>query len=841
MKPQKLFVCFFIFLLSARNNSSAQERIFTFANAGSESQLLWSDSDSLGFNYLVGRFNTSFEYLGNVVSGSTTAETGNNIYVLKVSATSKPVWLKSVRFTGENQWIGLIGADINENGQIAIALNVGNAEGLFAGERFIALDGSRNNQLIIKFSKAGFINWVKILNVNDIKNEISIRDIKIDDDGAVYAAGFFTGPDALIGLHTIPGLGNYQQMFVTKYSANGVNEWAESCEISPDIVDTIGGIAASKIALCPNGNILINGSYTGNRNFILAGQTLKNKGYTNSFLACFDPTGSQLWAKPYEGDGYILPGMLICDKYNNAIFACYYQSMLMTVNGRDFSSETNYDLVVSKYNHEGVSQWDNSLNLNLDFVSESDPPATACPGNDENIYIGGRYIASGGIISQYFLSYISETGNLNWIQLSENTSSLFFEKTTFDKQGNANFCGKTYSSFSLGGKTVESADGTGVSFFGKVLHNGNIEYIYSRNDDATNNNSLDFRWINTDIFDNIWLIGSFNGSDVQLDNIPVSEKYDKGVFISRYVPVTRLGGKVINLQGDAVVSGYVKLLGYSYYQKSPLADSVKIDMDGKFLFAKVPYGRYILLAVPGGDKENEYFPTYFPSVFHWVDAEKIEVKSPINLTSLYIFVPRKPLLTGHSKLSGTVTQTDENDVFKSATAKASPKAKAKLMKPKPKSDWEVVAETETDENGYFSFEGIADGEYSVIIEEAGLPVYNPYSVIISGGKYISNLDYLIDEEKITPIGEPHVSNINLPEENVNLKIYPNPSTGAFTVEFSGSGIINKIMVTDLQGRIVSAFYNVNENFNIENLGAGIYFLTVDTKYSKQVTKLIVTQ
>ncbi len=68
---------------------------------------------------------------------------------------------------------------------------------------------------------------------------------------------------------------------------------------------------------------------------------------------------------------------------------------------------------------------------------------------------------------------------------------------------------------------------------------------------------------------------------------------------------------------------------------------------------------------------------------------------------------------------------------------------------------------------------------------------------------------------------------------MQLKVYPNPSTGIFHFQFSDSREqIKRIAITDITGRVV---YTVEKNLselNTSELSSGIYFYSVFTKSDK---------
>ncbi len=72
-----------------------------------------------------------------------------------------------------------------------------------------------------------------------------------------------------------------------------------------------------------------------------------------------------------------------------------------------------------------------------------------------------------------------------------------------------------------------------------------------------------------------------------------------------------------------------------------------------------------------------------------------------------------------------------------------------------------------------------------------------------------------------------------------LSIYPNPSSGAFTIELNG-GVIQTIEVRDVTGKIVLAIASAKEkeNINISHLSNGIYFLKVQGNNIFEVVKIV---
>ncbi|MEI7492168.1 MAG: T9SS type A sorting domain-containing protein [Bacteroidota bacterium] len=77
------------------------------------------------------------------------------------------------------------------------------------------------------------------------------------------------------------------------------------------------------------------------------------------------------------------------------------------------------------------------------------------------------------------------------------------------------------------------------------------------------------------------------------------------------------------------------------------------------------------------------------------------------------------------------------------------------------------------------------------------------------------------------------------KSNELIKAYPNPSNGILNIEVDQPKMVKKIQVTDLLGNIVFLKEeNIPYNLKIENLSAGIYFLSVIDLENKWITKKI---
>jgi hypothetical protein len=81
------------------------------------------------------------------------------------------------------------------------------------------------------------------------------------------------------------------------------------------------------------------------------------------------------------------------------------------------------------------------------------------------------------------------------------------------------------------------------------------------------------------------------------------------------------------------------------------------------------------------------------------------------------------------------------------------------------------------------------------------------------------------------------------EANVNdqfsLALYPNPTTGIFTIE-SANGLAKTIQISDITGRVVLNHSTSDDliNLNVSNLANGVYYVKVSSNNRSDVMKIV---
>ncbi|MBN2763363.1 MAG: T9SS type A sorting domain-containing protein, partial [Bacteroidales bacterium] len=433
-------------------------------------------------------------------------------------------------------------------------------------------------------------------------------------------------------------------------------------------------------------------------------------------------------------------------------------------------------------------------------------------------------------------------GSVKWVHTGNSINDDWISSVAFDRMGSTYILGDVITDIVYDTYTFTDATGNGGFYLVKINYNGEI--TFGRANFNQGEGHLYGQKICADAFGNLYLQGNFSGTDNVLDEIPVESLWSSGLFTSKFSYSTTITGRVTNADGTPMPSGMVKVYGYTRFQRSPLSDSAIIEANGEYILGNIPFGRYILYAIPDNDFNADAVPTYFPNGSNWQDAEQLLISTTEPLAGIDILLKEIPQNAGTATLGGLVFEADTTNIFKSSDAvQAKPVKKANVvLVGKTKAYANVIAFTETDDYGNFSFLDIFDGGYTIIVDIPGMPHNSYYDIEVTGGQIIMNLDHLVGEEEIEAL----YGTTAIPEGKTisdNIAVFPNPCTGTlFIYNKTLTSDVTEIEIFDLSGillyqKTLHRQTGINA-LDLRSLQKGVYLLRVtdgDASYSEKLS------
>ncbi len=267
--------------------------------------------------------------------------------------------------------------------------------------------------------------------------------IKVDSNGNIFSAGFFSGTaDFNPGTESesLTALG--QDIFISKLDSSGNFLWAKRIGGSGDDV-------AKSIGVDSAGNVIIAGDFNGTVDFDpgVETATLTSSGQGDVFILKLDPSGNYLWAKSFGGttaDSGIF--ISVAPQGNSVVTGLFSGTVDFDPSGATFNLSSvggGWDIYVSKFNSSGIFQWSRSRGGQGTDIGD----AVAVDSN-------GNVYSSGVFSGEVDFNPGTETVTLT----SSGPNDMFISK--FDSAGNYLWA-KRFGGSGSDGSTPISVDGNG--------------------------------------------------------------------------------------------------------------------------------------------------------------------------------------------------------------------------------------------------------------------------------------------------------------------------------------------------------------------------------------------
>jgi len=742
-------------------------------------------------------------------------------YIKKINGQGNFLW-SYVPVSTEGHAMVWYTHDINKYGQTVIQ---GMTLGYFEmGDSVFNLTTDRYQGYISKLDPEGNPIWTQLIKSNA---GLIPSGVVFANDGDIIAWGTSYSDTITIGNKVIYSTDNLDLAYIVRLDPEGNVRWLKSLSYSGTMVG-VGGICVDG-----DGNATITGYHNGT--LMLDGVTKISDG-TDFFIVQVASDGSTNWWNTYGGASDQYATSIACDNEGDLYVTGRYTGTL-TFDTYSFPSAGSYDFFIARLTADGVVKWVKSFGS-----ASSDLSRVISLDHQKNIYINGYSSpAEAASISlgtmtidvdpAYYTGYtikLDQEGTPIWVSIIKSTFLWTAYKTDVDE--NDNF----YTQFSIADTLAihaanidinENGYGGGSGVFMKYSPDGSLVWAKSYN--GYNQRFTNATSIAVYAEDQVSIAGRISSERIAFDENTILDASNENAFvllIGGDISPSVVQGKVTTEAGGNVTSGKVELYNLSQDAISSAEASATLSEDGTYVFEQVPRGKYIIKVEADTTAYPGAIITYYKSAARWLTADTLVVENNDTVSDVNIQLIQLPVLNGNATLSGTVV---ENDTKSAGITKALKSVQGRPVKSasvvlvgRTKSSENIVAQTVTDENGFYEFSKVPVGQYDILVDIPGLAMETYYTVTVNEtDTEINDLNYQIGTEgvvisKVDPVGIRAFS------------MYPNPSHNMVNLMVSQDKIKTyTVIIRDMQGRIRYTQRTASPRIQLElNLESGYYIV-----------------
>lgn len=297
--------------------------------------------DAAGNIYVAGTFSRT------TIIGIDTLRNGNftGLFVAKFNAAGTPIWAVAGTGTGDYSNTTLA---VDRQGNCYVA-------GAFTRTAYLGnqvLNSAGNTDIFVtKCDSSGNFLWAH--RSGQLLDE-SARSIAVDSSGGIYVTGHFRSLITLGNFNRIGEAG--LNVFVAKFNDKGITQWITAC-------GGTGNEAGYGIAADASGNTYVTGEFSGKPEF--GPFNLVSKGSSDIFVMKLLPNGEIFWVSEAGGPTAERGQDITVDRFGNAYILTNISNSfpLVGVTFRRPSGDTvvsatgGVDVAIVKYDQYGDVQW----------------------------------------------------------------------------------------------------------------------------------------------------------------------------------------------------------------------------------------------------------------------------------------------------------------------------------------------------------------------------------------------------------------------------------------------------------------------------------------------------
>ncbi|MBK6266445.1 VCBS repeat-containing protein [Marivirga sp. S37H4] len=324
----------------------------------------------------------------------------------------------------------------------------------------------------------------------------------------------------------------------------------------------------------------------------------------------------------------------------------------------------------------------------------------------------------------------------------------------------------------------------------------------------------------------------------------VNPDFELSTHVIDLLATANVNGHVADLNNIPTESGNMLIFGITTegaFDTVAFANNqvlLPLDVGGNYELSNLVLGDYLIFVKPNKAEYPDLLNTYWTNTIDWDDADTLFLRNNMEDVDVTIQGTPQPL-SGTSVFSGYLEEELGNETGRVLPRERVSGAGVSVRRISTSTkditgfsnNGELIAYLETDENGEFSFEGLAAGEYTVKIDYPGVPMdqSSDLSFTLTG----ENSEAL----EVAAVVENGVCSIETIRYTANklknqkyIQVHPNPVDDLLTIMINDEHF-NSITILDINGRVIE---RVNEGFrkkmveviDMSAYESGVYVLQV---------------
>jgi len=438
-------------------------------------------------------------------------------------------WAKSATGTGLDEGNAIV---VDNNGYTYITGSFESATLTFGTQTINNTSPGTSDIFVAKFDLNGNCLWAK--NVGGFSDEYSTAITVEKNTGVVYVAGHFNSTSVTFNGSPINNNG-YSDLILLKYNTSGVEQWGKG----------FGGVdedQSTGLSIDQNNNVYLTGHTWGGINF--GSTTILNNGAVDLFIAKFNSSGTNLWAKGIGGSGSDRATSIKTIANGESYITGFFDSPTITFGSNTPLTNGSFGddyLFVAKYDASGTAIWSKSASS----VNGGVWGNSISTDNNNDVYITGCFDGTSMTIANVIGNSNPSYDNVFVAKYSSNGVEQWVVNPTSGPEGNEAYCITTdnlnnvyisgwYTSPSInfGGIILTSTAAGDNIFLAKYNSSGVIQNAYSFRGAAASGGYGN--GICADNNGNIYLTGYFEGVNMTFNTVTLTNTGSYDVYWTKF-------------------------------------------------------------------------------------------------------------------------------------------------------------------------------------------------------------------------------------------------------------------------------------------------------------------